>query len=92
MGEPADGVAALLPSARARDCVLQDHLKGRYSEVDSINSLVAEERRRFGKMAPANGAVVEVTRRIHAGELKPRVSNLAIARDLLRAAALPASN
>ena len=26
----------------ARDCVLQDHLKGRYSEVDMINGLVAE--------------------------------------------------
>ena len=28
---------------RARDCVLQDHLKGRLSEVDLINGLVAEE-------------------------------------------------
>ena len=70
---------------QARDCVLQDHLKGRYSEVDAINGLVVGERRRFGKTAPANAAIVEVTRRIHAGDLKPQVSNLAIARDLLRA-------
>ncbi len=27
----------------ARDCVLQDHLKGRYSEVDLINGLVVDE-------------------------------------------------
>src|SRR3546814_10117177 len=27
----------------ARDCVLQDHLKGRYSEVDMINGLVVVE-------------------------------------------------
>jgi 2-dehydropantoate 2-reductase len=68
---------------RARDCVLQDHIKGRHSEVDLINGLVVEELERRGKSAPANAAVVKITRRIEAGELKPDVSNLELARSLI---------
>lgn len=67
---------------RARDCVLQDHLKGRYSEVDLINGLVVAECERRGKRAPANAAIVEITRRIRNGTLKPDPSNLALARSL----------
>jgi 2-dehydropantoate 2-reductase len=68
---------------RARDCVLQDHLKGRYSEVDMINGLVAEESARRGKPAPANAVIVELTRRIQAGTLKPDPSNLQLAYSML---------
>jgi 2-dehydropantoate 2-reductase len=68
---------------KARDCSLQDHLKGRYSEVDIINGLVVEEWKKRGKDAPANAAIVEISRRIHAGELKPERSNMAVAVDLL---------
>ena len=68
---------------RARDCSLQDHLKGRYSEVDLINGLVVEECRKLGKAAPANAAIVEISRRIHSGELKPERSNMAIAEEFL---------
>jgi 2-dehydropantoate 2-reductase len=68
---------------RARDCSLQDHLKGRYSEVDLINGLVVEEWKKRGKAAPANAAIVEITRRIHSGELEPERANMAIARELL---------
>jgi 2-dehydropantoate 2-reductase len=68
---------------RARDCVLQDHLKGRYSEVDIINGLVVEENRKRGKPAPANAAIVEITRRIQSGELRPEPGNMAIAKTLL---------
>jgi 2-dehydropantoate 2-reductase len=68
---------------RARDCSLQDHLKGRYSEVDIINGLVVEEWKKRGKEAPANAAIVEISRRIHAGELKPERSNMTIANELL---------
>ena len=67
----------------ARDCVLQDHLKGRYSEVDMINGLVVEESERLGRSAPANAAIVEITRRIQAGTLKPDPSNLELARGML---------
>jgi len=69
----------------ARDCVLQDHLKGRYSEVDMINGLVAEEFERRGLSAPANAAVTEITRQIQTGELEPDPANLELAQKMLAA-------
>lgn len=69
----------------ARDCSLQDHLKGRYSEVDIINGLVVKESERLGKSAPANAAIVEISRRIHSGELTPERANMEIAKGLLPA-------
>ena len=67
----------------ARDCVLQDHLKGRYSEVDLINGLVTEEGERNGRPAPANAAVTAITQRIRDGELRPDPSNLDLALELM---------
>lgn len=69
----------------ARDCVLQDHLKGRYSEVDLINGLVVDESEKLGRRAPVNAAITEITRRIQAGELKPDPSNLSLAQEMARA-------
>jgi 2-dehydropantoate 2-reductase len=68
---------------RARDCVLQDHIKGRYSEVDLINGLVVEECARRGRPAPANAAIVAITRRIQEGTLKPDIANLELARSMM---------
>ncbi|MBS27949.1 MAG: hypothetical protein CL566_03360 [Alphaproteobacteria bacterium] len=68
----------------ARDAVLQDHLKGRYSEVDLINGLVVEEAESRGGKAPFNAAVTEITRRIQLGELEPDPSNLDLARKLMK--------
>lgn len=69
---------------RARDCVLQDHLKGRYSEVDLINGLVCEHGQKLGIATPGNAAVAELTKQIHAGTLKPDPSNLQKAMALMR--------
>lgn len=68
---------------KARDCVLQDHLKGRYSEVDQINGLVVEDANERGASATANAVIVEITRRIRAGELEPDPANLDLAREML---------
>ncbi len=65
----------------ARDCVYQDHLKGRYSEVDRINGLVVDNSPPGG--APANQAVTEITRRIRSGALRPDPSNLPLALEML---------
>ncbi len=67
---------------RGPNTTLQDHRKGRLSEIDMINGYVVEEGRKFGIETPGNQALVEVTRRIHAGELEPNPSNLAIAIEL----------
>jgi len=64
--------------------VLQDHIKGRYSEVDLINGLVVEESARRGQSAPVNAAIAEITRQIQAGELEPDPSNLERALELVR--------
>jgi len=69
---------------RGANTTLQDHMKGRLSEIDVINGLVAAEGRKRGIPTPANDTMVEVTRRIYAGELKPDPSNLLIALDLLK--------
>jgi len=69
----------------ARDCVLQDHLKGRYSEVDLINGLVVEESENLGRTAPVNKAILDITQKIQAGELEPDPSNLALAQEMARA-------
>ena len=60
-------------------------MKGRLSEVDLINGLVVEEGRKRGIATPANETLVEITRRIYRGELKPDPANLKIALELLNA-------
>jgi 2-dehydropantoate 2-reductase len=60
----------------ALNTVLQDHMKGRLSEIDMINGLVAEENRKRGRPSHVSDAVVEITREIHAGRLKPDPANI----------------
>ncbi len=66
------------------DMVRQDHMKGRYSEIDLINGAVVDENAKRGEASPANEVVVAITRRIRAGELKPEPSNWDIARAMLQ--------
>lgn len=71
-----DTLASHIGPGRGRNTVLQDLLKGRASEVSMINGMVVEESERRGYTAPANARVVEVTRQIEAGILKPSPANL----------------
>jgi len=63
--------------------VLQDHMKGRYSEVDKINGYVADESEKRGLHAPINRAVTEITKRIHSGELKPDAANVTLIKEAI---------
>ena len=54
----------------------QDVMKGRKTEVDHLNGYVVRKGEEAGLSAPVNQAVVEITKRIEAGELKPSVENL----------------
>jgi 2-dehydropantoate 2-reductase len=58
--------------------VLQDWMKGRHSEVDDLNGLVAAEAKRLGKSAPVNAAIAELAHRLEKKTLKPDPSNLAL--------------
>ena len=67
----------------ARDCVLQDHIKGRRSEVDMINGFVVEASERFGRSAPMNAVIVDITEQIESGKLKPDPKNLELALEMI---------
>jgi 2-dehydropantoate 2-reductase len=69
---------------RGANTTLQDHMKGRLSEIELINGFVVEEGRKRGIATPANQTLVEMTRRIYAGELKPDRANLGVALALLK--------
>ncbi len=71
-----DKLAADVGARSLRNCSLQDHMKGRKSETDLINGLVVDEGARFGIAAPANKVIVDLTREIEAGRLKPDPKNM----------------
>ena len=66
----------------AVNTTLQDYMKGRRGETELIYGAVAEECRKNGRPAPVCEAIVELDRRIHAGEIKPGPDNLDLAGDL----------
>lgn len=79
---PERYAAALLDAVLAgwsledtRVAVLQDWMKGRRAEGEEINGLVVAEQERLGGSAPVNARLIEIARRIEAGELKPEPSN-----------------
>jgi 2-dehydropantoate 2-reductase len=66
--------------------ILQDWMKGRHSEVDDLNGLVARELRGLGRPAPANAAVVQLAHEIERHIRQPGPDNLT---PLLELAAAP---
>ncbi len=71
-----------LPSTKTT--VLQDWMKGRHSEVDDLNGLVAAEAKRLGRKAPVNAAIAELAHRVEQGTLDPAPENLDLLWDLTR--------
>lgn len=55
--------------------ILQDWLKGRKGEGEEMSGLVVREQERLGADAPVNRMLVELSRRIESGELKPGIEN-----------------
>ena len=55
--------------------VLQDWMKGRHSEVDDLNGLVALEASRLGRSAPVNAAIADLAHRIERGGLPADPTN-----------------
>lgn len=58
--------------------VLQDWRKGRRSEVDELNGLVAATAERLGMAAPNNALVASIARRIESGDLVGTASNITL--------------
>jgi 2-dehydropantoate 2-reductase len=55
--------------------ILQDWLKGRKGEGEEMSGLVVREQERLGGSAPVNQMLVELSRRVESGELKPGIEN-----------------
>ena len=62
---------------------LQDYRKGRRCETEMICGLVAEEFRKKRQVGAGLRGIVDLDRRIHAGELEPDLSNLDLVRQRL---------
>lgn len=68
----------------AKNAMLQDHIKGRRTEIEDINGLVVAESRKRGLATPVNDVLVDLNRRITAGELKPDAANLQLALSMIK--------
>jgi 2-dehydropantoate 2-reductase len=55
--------------------ILQDWIKGRKGEGEEMSGLVVREMAKLGAEAPVNQMLVEISRRIEAGELQPGLEN-----------------
>ena len=54
----------------------QDMVKGRRTEIDFINGLVAAKGEEVGMPAPTHAALTEVVKRIERGEIEPQPQNV----------------
>ena len=62
--------------------MLQDLKKNKPCEIDAINGVVCEWGRKCNVSTPVNDRIVEVVKKIQAGELKAQVSNIQLFADL----------
>jgi 2-dehydropantoate 2-reductase len=61
--------------SQSRTAPIQDHIKGRKSEMEFISGLVARKGKELGILTPCNEAVVEIDRQINKGLLEMNPSN-----------------
>jgi 2-dehydropantoate 2-reductase len=59
-----------------RPSLLQDAMKGRRTEVEYLNGLVAKKGREVGIATPANEAITTLVKQLEMGEIKPDPANL----------------
>ena len=63
--------------------MLQDLKKSKPCEVDAINGVICDFGKKYGVPTPINDKIVEIIKKIQAGELKADKSNLALFDDIL---------
>ena len=69
--------------SEALNTMIQDQLRGRRTEYQNINGLVASEGERLGIPTPASDAVTELSRQIEAGTREMTPDNLEVLQALL---------
>jgi 2-dehydropantoate 2-reductase len=78
-----DKVLETYSTAGTLTTVLQDWRKGRRAEAEDINGLVVRSQESLGGDAPMNRRVVELARRIEAGDLEPSPVNTGLMLEVL---------
>ena len=63
--------------------MLQDIKKGKPCEIDAINGVVCDFGKKYGVATPINDRIVEIVKKIQAGELKAEKANFALFNDIL---------
>ena len=63
--------------------MLQDIKKGKPCEIDAINGVVCDFGKKYGVATPINDRIVEIIKKIQAGELKAEKANFALFNDIL---------
>ena len=73
-----DGLTAWMATLLepSQSSVGRDITRGRRSEIDFTNGLIAAKGEEVGISAPINAAITAIVRKIDAGELKPDPKNL----------------
>jgi hypothetical protein len=71
--------------SRGRTAPIQDHMKGRNSEIAFISGVVSSKGKELGIPTPANDVVVELDRQINQGLLKMDPSNFELLKKKLGA-------
>lgn len=64
--------------------VLQDHLKGRYSEIDYLNGLIVRKGKEAGIQTPINAELVRLTTMIRNKEIRPSIDNIYLIENILK--------
>ena len=60
----------------AQDCILQDFIRGRRTEIETINGFIVDKAKEAGIEAPYNEAVIEIGKRIKRKELALSPNNV----------------
>ncbi len=68
---------------KSLNCILQDHMKGRRSEVEFLNGLVVRKGREAKVPTPLNEAITSLDKQIEQRMLKPDRSNLPLLEKLI---------
>jgi len=67
-----------------RPSLLQDVMKRRRTEVDYLNGIIVSKGQELGMPTPMNKAVLELTKKIETGKVKPGPANLELLEPLLK--------
>lgn len=67
----------------AQDCILQDFIRGRRTEIETINGFIVAQAKAAGIDAPYNQSIIEMGQKVKTGELELQTENVAYLASLM---------